>query len=210
MPEQITSRADGSDPEHEAILADSVGLALLVVLETLAPAERLAFVLHDIFAVPFDEIALIRGALPNCGQAAREPRTPPGAGNGDGSRRRSHPPARSCRRLPGCVARRQPAGEHGHRQSPPKTPAERQPARQQTSWQTPVQASRCSQHRELALVDRLGPSIACSLMVQRFPGRSTLSRQYGRFPPPHARRRFPPGQSVAPPPGAAARPPAQS
>ena len=51
------SRADGVDPEHEALLADSVGLALLVVLETLAPAERLAFVLHDMFAVPFDEIA---------------------------------------------------------------------------------------------------------------------------------------------------------
>jgi RNA polymerase sigma factor (sigma-70 family) len=46
-----------TDPEHEALLADSVGLALLVVLDTLSPAERLAFVLHDIFAVPFDEIA---------------------------------------------------------------------------------------------------------------------------------------------------------
>src|SRR6266508_3301325 len=52
-------RADGTDPEHEALLADSVGLALLVVLETLNPAERLAFVLHDMFAVPFDEIAPI-------------------------------------------------------------------------------------------------------------------------------------------------------
>jgi RNA polymerase sigma-70 factor (ECF subfamily) len=49
----------GVDPEHEALLADSVGLALLVVLETLAPAERLAFVLHDMFAVPFDQIAPI-------------------------------------------------------------------------------------------------------------------------------------------------------
>ena len=47
---------DGADPEQEAVLADSVGLALLVVLDTLAPAERLAFVLHDLFAVPFDEI----------------------------------------------------------------------------------------------------------------------------------------------------------
>src|SRR5215204_6035 len=47
VPEPIVSRADGLDPEHEALLADSVGLALLVVLETLAPAERLAFVLHD-------------------------------------------------------------------------------------------------------------------------------------------------------------------
>ena len=50
MPEPIVDRADGTDPEHEALLADSVGLALLVVLETLTPAERLAFVLHDMFA----------------------------------------------------------------------------------------------------------------------------------------------------------------
>jgi RNA polymerase sigma factor (sigma-70 family) len=56
---------DGSgDPEHQAMLADSVGLALLVVLETLSPAERLAFVLHDLFAVPFDEIAVIAGRSP--------------------------------------------------------------------------------------------------------------------------------------------------
>ena len=58
-PSPIVSPADGVDPEHEALLADSVGLALLVVLETLPPAERLAFVLHDMFAVPFDEIAPI-------------------------------------------------------------------------------------------------------------------------------------------------------
>jgi RNA polymerase sigma-70 factor, ECF subfamily len=57
VPEPIVSRADGVDPEHEALLADAVGLALLVVLDRLAPAERLAFVLHDMFAVPFDEIA---------------------------------------------------------------------------------------------------------------------------------------------------------
>ncbi|TMR08300.1 sigma-70 family RNA polymerase sigma factor, partial [Nonomuraea zeae] len=53
----VTSREDGADPEHEAVLADSVGLALLIVLDTLTPAERLAFVLHDMFAVPFGEIA---------------------------------------------------------------------------------------------------------------------------------------------------------
>jgi RNA polymerase sigma factor (sigma-70 family) len=64
LPEPIVSREDGVDPEHEALLADSVGLALLVVLETLAPAERLAFVLHDMFAVPFDEIAPIVGRSP--------------------------------------------------------------------------------------------------------------------------------------------------
>jgi hypothetical protein len=68
---------DRIDPEHEVLLANSVGSALLVVLETLAPAERLAFVLHDMFAVPFDEIA------PSW--AARRPqhgssRAPPGAG----------------------------------------------------------------------------------------------------------------------------------
>jgi RNA polymerase sigma factor (sigma-70 family) len=57
VPDPVVSPADGTQPEHEALLADSVGLALLVVLETLAPAERLAFVLHDMFAVPFDEIA---------------------------------------------------------------------------------------------------------------------------------------------------------
>jgi RNA polymerase sigma-70 factor (ECF subfamily) len=62
-------REDGSDPEHEALLADSVGLALLVVLDTLDPAERLAFVLHDTFAVPFDEIAAIVGRSPT---AARQ------------------------------------------------------------------------------------------------------------------------------------------
>jgi RNA polymerase sigma-70 factor (ECF subfamily) len=56
FPEPLIDRADAVDPEHQALLADSVGLALLVVLETLTPAERLAFVLHDMFAVPFDEI----------------------------------------------------------------------------------------------------------------------------------------------------------
>ena len=59
--ESIESREEGIDPEQEVLLADSVGLALLVVLDTLPPAERLAFVLHDIFAVPFDEIAPIVG-----------------------------------------------------------------------------------------------------------------------------------------------------
>jgi RNA polymerase sigma-70 factor (ECF subfamily) len=64
VPEPIVSREDRVDPEYEALLADSVGLALLVVLETLAPAERLAFVLHDMFSVPFDEIAPIVGRSP--------------------------------------------------------------------------------------------------------------------------------------------------
>src|SRR5438045_2108707 len=64
IPEPTMSHAAAADPEHQALLADSVGLALLVVLETLAPAERVAFVLHDLFAVPFDEIAPIVGRSP--------------------------------------------------------------------------------------------------------------------------------------------------
>jgi RNA polymerase sigma factor (sigma-70 family) len=69
LPEPIVDPAEGMDPEHEALLADSVGLALLVVLETLSPPERLAFVLHDIFAVPFEEIAPIVERTP---EAARQ------------------------------------------------------------------------------------------------------------------------------------------
>jgi RNA polymerase sigma factor (sigma-70 family) len=69
VPEPIVDRADGVDPEHEALLADAVGLALLVVLETLSPPERLAFVLHDMFGVPFDEIAPIVDRSPD---AARQ------------------------------------------------------------------------------------------------------------------------------------------
>jgi RNA polymerase sigma factor (sigma-70 family) len=69
LPEPIISHRDGMDPEHEALLADSVGLALLVVLETLSPAERLAFVLHDMFAVPFEEIGPMVGRSPT---AARQ------------------------------------------------------------------------------------------------------------------------------------------
>jgi len=65
VPDPIVDRHDGVDPEHQALLADAVGLALLVVLETLPPAERLAFVLHDMFAVPFDEIAPIVDRTPD-------------------------------------------------------------------------------------------------------------------------------------------------
>jgi RNA polymerase sigma-70 factor (ECF subfamily) len=64
LPESVVSDADGIDPEREALLADSIGPALLVILHTLAPAERLAFVLHDMFAVPFDDIAAIVGRSP--------------------------------------------------------------------------------------------------------------------------------------------------
>jgi RNA polymerase sigma factor (sigma-70 family) len=69
LPDPIIDRADGVDPEHEALLADSVGLALLVVLETLTPPERLAFVLHDMFGVPFEQIAPLVDRSP---QAARQ------------------------------------------------------------------------------------------------------------------------------------------
>jgi RNA polymerase sigma factor (sigma-70 family) len=69
VPDPVVDRLDGADPEREALLADSVGLALLVVLETLSPAERLAFVLHDTFGVPFAEIAPIVGRSPT---AARQ------------------------------------------------------------------------------------------------------------------------------------------
>jgi RNA polymerase sigma factor (sigma-70 family) len=70
LPEPVVSVEDAShDPEHETLLADSVGLALLVVLDTLAPAERLAFVLHDMFAMRFDEIAQILDTTPG---AARQ------------------------------------------------------------------------------------------------------------------------------------------
>ena len=70
LPDPIVERAGGiDDPEHEALLADSVGLALLVVLETLTPAERLAYVLHDMFSVPFEEIGAILNRSP---EAARQ------------------------------------------------------------------------------------------------------------------------------------------
>ena len=95
VPEPIVSRDDGVDPEHEALLADSVGLALLVVLETLSPAERLAFVLHDMFAVPFDEIAPMVERSPAAARqlASRARRRVQGAGAG--ARRRASPASAS-------------------------------------------------------------------------------------------------------------------
>jgi RNA polymerase sigma factor (sigma-70 family) len=64
LPDPVAQRGDGDDPEQQALEAEGVGLALLVVLDTLTPAERLAFVLHDLFAVPFEEIAPIVGRSP--------------------------------------------------------------------------------------------------------------------------------------------------
>jgi RNA polymerase sigma-70 factor (ECF subfamily) len=69
LPDPILDRADGIDPEHEALVADSVGLALLVVLETLSPAERLAYVLHDMFGISFEEIGAVLDRSPD---AARQ------------------------------------------------------------------------------------------------------------------------------------------
>jgi RNA polymerase sigma-70 factor (ECF subfamily) len=69
LPDPIVSPEEGLDPEQEALLGDSVGLAMLVLLDALTPAERVAFVLHDVFAVPFDEIAPIVGRSPT---AARQ------------------------------------------------------------------------------------------------------------------------------------------
>src|SRR6266487_6242167 len=85
VPEPPASHAARVDPEHEAVLADSVGLALLVVLDTLGPAERLAFVLHDMFAVPFDEIASILGRSPAAAKqlASRARRRVQGAASDD-------------------------------------------------------------------------------------------------------------------------------
>jgi RNA polymerase sigma factor (sigma-70 family) len=83
VPDRIVSYGDGIDPEREVLLADSVGLALLVVLDTLNPAERLAFVLHDMFGVPFEEIAPIVGRSPSAARqlASRARRRVQGATN---------------------------------------------------------------------------------------------------------------------------------
>ena len=82
VPDPVISRADGTSPEDEALLADSVGLALQVVLDTLAPAERLAFVLHDMFDLPFEEIAPLVGRSPAASRqlASRARRRGRGAG----------------------------------------------------------------------------------------------------------------------------------
>jgi RNA polymerase sigma-70 factor (ECF subfamily) len=106
VPDPIVNPEDGINPEQEALLADSIGLALLVVLETLAPAERVAFVLHDMFDLPFTEIAPIVGRSPAAARQLASRARRRGAGCGHGSRRRSHPPASSCRRLSRCLARR--------------------------------------------------------------------------------------------------------
>jgi RNA polymerase sigma-70 factor, ECF subfamily len=88
VPTPIITPEDETDPEREALLADSVGLALLVVLDTLTPAERLAFVLHDMFALPFEEIADIVGRSPDAARqlASRARRRVQSASTPDSSR----------------------------------------------------------------------------------------------------------------------------
>jgi RNA polymerase sigma-70 factor (ECF subfamily) len=90
LPDPIVTPETGLDPEYEALVADSVGLALLVVLQTLSPAERLAFVLHDMFAVPFDDIAPIVDRSPDATRqlASRARRRVRGAPEPDTDRRR--------------------------------------------------------------------------------------------------------------------------
>jgi RNA polymerase sigma-70 factor (ECF subfamily) len=93
LPDPVVSAVDGDGPEQAVLLADSVGLALLVVLETLGPAERLAFVLHDIFAVPFEEIAPMVGRSPAAARqlasrARRRVQGAPAVGEADLARQR--------------------------------------------------------------------------------------------------------------------------
>src|SRR5918999_4397958 len=92
LPEPVVSGEDGIDPEQEALLADSVGPALLVVLETLTPSERLAFVLRDMFDVPFEEIASIVGRSPAAARqlASRARRRVRGASTASGVDRERH------------------------------------------------------------------------------------------------------------------------
>ena len=94
VPEPIASSQDGADPERETLLADSVGLALLLVLETLSPSERVAFVLHDLFDLPFDEIAPIVGRSPAAARqlasrARRRVQGAPAASDADRARQRA-------------------------------------------------------------------------------------------------------------------------
>ena len=105
LPDPIVDRADGPTPEHEALLADAVGLALFVVLDKLSPAERLAFVLHDMFALPYEEIAPIVDRSPDAARqlASRARRRVQAAPT---TRRRGERAARGHRRIP----RRRPRG----------------------------------------------------------------------------------------------------
>ena len=149
MPDPIIDRADGTDPEHEALLADSVGLALLVVLETLTPPERIAFVLHDMFAVPFDEIAPIVDRSPDAArQLARAradasrartrfptPTSPRSAGrrrlSGSCAAATSRPSSRCWTRMSCCaqISAPRPQAHRGRSAEPGRSPARRSSTR---------------------------------------------------------------------------------
>ncbi len=118
MPDPLLAPAAGPDPEQEALLAGEIGLALQVVLEQLAPPERIAYVLHDVFAVPFEQVAEIVDRSPAATSSARQPRPPPRAGRGALARPRPRRPARGRRRL----LRRLPARATSTRSSPCSTP----------------------------------------------------------------------------------------
>ncbi len=152
IPDPIISREDRGDPEQEALLADSVGLALLVVLDTLTPAERLAFVLHDMFAVPFEEIAPMIERSPAAARqlASRARRRVQGAAPAPDPDLSA--PARCCRR----VLRRCPRRKlrRAHLGAPPRRRAtcRRRPGARPPDRRDPRRASRgrTSGHRHAA------------------------------------------------------------
>ena len=107
----VRAAGPAGDPEDEAVLADSVGLALLVVLDTLTPAERLAFVLHDMFAMPFSEVADGTWRSTEATRQLDRPGAAPGTRCAQpGPRRRPRPPARGGHRVPRRGPRRRPTG----------------------------------------------------------------------------------------------------
>ena len=119
LPDPVISPYPELQPEEEVLLADSVGLALLVVLDTLTPAERLAFVLHDMFELSFEEIAPMVGRSPVAAQTAREQGSETCQGRRDpGSGPRSRPSTRGRRRL-------LPSGAWGRLRRPRRAPRSR-------------------------------------------------------------------------------------
>ena len=165
LTEPVARSESATDPEQEALLADSVGLALLVVLDRLTPAERLAFVLHDLFGVSFDEIATIVGRIPGCGQATRQPRTSPCAGRSQDPRRRPQSTAGGCRRFSRCLAR-------GRRRRTSRG------ARPQTSWSASTRLGYVLAHRGRSAgrrTGRRGRSLSHSLPGLRDRRSSTVA-----------------------------------
>ena len=166
LPEPIVSLDEETDPEQEAILADSVGLALLVVLETLTPAERLAFVLHDMFGVPFEEIAPIVDRTP---AAARQLAS------------------RARRRVRGAAPKPDPTSRSSARSSTPfspplgrrlRRPACRARPRRRPPRSTAVASARALGHRSSA------PQAVARQLLERAPGsRGPRGRRSSTAPP---------------------------